>query len=239
VRLLKPPDSRPEDTLKRIKVGDTFNPRLFANVSELLGYLERSHLPPVNHYVIWEDLAEIAGRAPDGFVLNLIDSIMQDYRHLTHRGNPDGCLPYAGYIEPPLLMWLGGKSPLQALKRLESKGFITITRNEDGAPSYIKYNDDCVELAIKALGQVPLKRIKKATQEWRKPIRPKLKFSVLARDNFRCCYCGRKPPEVVLELDHVIPGGPTTEENLKTACRECNIGKGNRNVAWQSNSTGI
>jgi len=57
----------------------------------------------------------------------------------------------------------------------------------------------------------------------------KLRFNVLKRDNFTCQYCGRKPPEVILEVDHIIPisdGGETSLDNLITSCRECNRGKG-------------
>lgn len=55
-----------------------------------------------------------------------------------------------------------------------------------------------------------------------------IRFRVFWRDRFTCQYCGRKAPEIVLELDHVIPvskGGRTTMQNLVTACRECNAGK--------------
>jgi hypothetical protein len=55
-----------------------------------------------------------------------------------------------------------------------------------------------------------------------------LRFRVLTRDGFICRYCGRKPPEVTLEVDHVVPyarGGQNTLENLATCCRECNSGK--------------
>jgi hypothetical protein len=55
-----------------------------------------------------------------------------------------------------------------------------------------------------------------------------LRFRVLARDNFTCRYCGQTPPDVVLEIDHVVPksqGGPDSYENLVTACRQCNHGK--------------
>lgn len=57
----------------------------------------------------------------------------------------------------------------------------------------------------------------------------KVRFAVLKRDNFTCQYCGRKPPEVILEVDHIYPkskGGLNKIENYKTACRDCNIGKG-------------
>lgn len=59
-----------------------------------------------------------------------------------------------------------------------------------------------------------------------------LRFDVLKRDNFTCQYCGRKPPEVILETDHIIPiseGGETSKDNLITSCRECNRGKGKKN----------
>ena len=57
----------------------------------------------------------------------------------------------------------------------------------------------------------------------------KLRFEVFKRDNFTCQYCGRKTPEVILELEHVIPlskGGTDEFDNLTTSCFECNRGKG-------------
>jgi len=57
----------------------------------------------------------------------------------------------------------------------------------------------------------------------------KVRWQVLARDSFTCQYCGRKPPDVVLEVDHmtsVADGGSDEMSNLTTACFECNRGKG-------------
>jgi hypothetical protein len=57
------------------------------------------------------------------------------------------------------------------------------------------------------------------------------RFEVLKRDSFTCRYCGRKTPEVVLQVDHVIPssqGGSNDMENLVTACWECNSGKSDK-----------
>jgi hypothetical protein len=62
-------------------------------------------------------------------------------------------------------------------------------------------------------------------------IRAALRFEVFRRDSFTCQYCGRRAPNVVLHADHVQPWskeGPTTLENLATACSECNLGKGAR-----------
>ena len=64
-------------------------------------------------------------------------------------------------------------------------------------------------------------------------INTRLRFKVLARDNFKCCACGASPakdPSVVLHVDHIIPwskGGETVIENLQTLCSKCNLGKSN------------
>lgn len=60
-------------------------------------------------------------------------------------------------------------------------------------------------------------------------MRPSIRFEVFKRDGFTCTYCGRKPPAVTLEVDHIIPraeGGDDGVENLTTSCWDCNHGKG-------------
>lgn len=60
------------------------------------------------------------------------------------------------------------------------------------------------------------------------------RWRVLVRDGFTCRYCGRMAPDVVLEVDHVVPrsvGGSDDEDNLVTACYDCNQGKGAHNVS--------
>jgi hypothetical protein len=67
----------------------------------------------------------------------------------------------------------------------------------------------------------------------RKTISPGLRFDILNRDGFTCYYCGRRPPEVKLHIDHRIPvakGGATVPENLFTACLECNLGKRTKEI---------
>lgn len=54
------------------------------------------------------------------------------------------------------------------------------------------------------------------------------RFEVFKRDDFTCRYCGRKSPDVVLQIDHIVPcsdGGTDDELNLATSCWECNSGK--------------
>lgn len=57
------------------------------------------------------------------------------------------------------------------------------------------------------------------------------RFEVFKRDRFTCAYCGKHPPDVLLEVDHVIPkaaGGSDEPDNLVTACWDCNRGKADR-----------
>jgi len=59
-------------------------------------------------------------------------------------------------------------------------------------------------------------------------ISKQLRFEVFKRDGFRCAYCGRTPPAVMLEADHIIPkstGGLDDINNLLTSCFDCNRGK--------------
>jgi hypothetical protein len=70
--------------------------------------------------------------------------------------------------------------------------------------------------------------------EHRPAISKKLRFEVFKRDSFTCQYCGKRAPDVVLHCDHVKPvaeGGPTDMLNLVTACIDCNLGKGARELS--------
>jgi hypothetical protein len=62
----------------------------------------------------------------------------------------------------------------------------------------------------------------------RKSISKKTRFEVFKRDEFTCQYCGKKAPNVILEVDHINPkskGGSDKILNFVTSCRECNRGK--------------
>jgi hypothetical protein len=71
--------------------------------------------------------------------------------------------------------------------------------------------------------------------EWK--LEPKIKrtalskakrFRILSRDAFTCEYCGRKAPDVELQVDHrvaVARGGTDHDDNLVASCVDCNAGK--------------
>jgi hypothetical protein len=64
-----------------------------------------------------------------------------------------------------------------------------------------------------------------------------IRFEVFKRDKFTCQYCGRKSPEVILQIEHVVPksnGGLDDPMNLVAACFDCNSGKSDRPLSDDS-----
>jgi 5-methylcytosine-specific restriction endonuclease McrA len=54
---------------------------------------------------------------------------------------------------------------------------------------------------------------------------------IAVRSQHKCESCGRSPPEVVLEIDHVLPvskGGSNSYMNLRFLCLQHNRSRGNR-----------
>lgn len=65
----------------------------------------------------------------------------------------------------------------------------------------------------------------------RRPLSKRARFAVLERDSFTCQYCGAKPPDGAVHVDHIIPrseGGTDELDNLITSCEPCNSGKGRK-----------
>jgi len=51
-----------------------------------------------------------------------------------------------------------------------------------------------------------------------------LRSKTLERDNYTCQVCGKRPPEVKLEVHHILPrkyGGNDDLSNLITLCHDC------------------
>ena len=71
----------------------------------------------------------------------------------------------------------------------------------------------------------------------RKAIGKKKRFEIFKRDKFTCQYCGKKAPDVILHIDHIVPvskGGKNGITNLITSCVDCNLGKGARELSDDS-----
>lgn len=63
----------------------------------------------------------------------------------------------------------------------------------------------------------------------RNKITPKIRFTILERDGFKCVACGVSAQEAKLQVDHIKPvskGGTFLDSNLQTLCWKCNAGKG-------------
>lgn len=85
----------------------------------------------------------------------------------------------------------------------------------------------------------PQKEIAEATRPKREVKRTnrianlRQRFRVMKRDGFRCVLCGASPaisPGCELHIDHIVPwslGGETVEDNLRTLCSNCNLGRSN------------
>lgn len=55
--------------------------------------------------------------------------------------------------------------------------------------------------------------------------------NLMIRDQYQCQYCGRRPNQRDLNVDHIVPrsrGGVDSWENLVVSCRVCNLRKGRR-----------
>lgn len=68
----------------------------------------------------------------------------------------------------------------------------------------------------------------------RKGISKSVRFEVFKRDSFTCQYCGRSAPDVILHVDHIQPVSKEGENditNLITSCRDCNLGKSDRELS--------
>ena len=111
----------------------------------------------------------------------------------------------------------------------------------------LSFNEDylsCKKIIEQAIRRAKLfdKITNEKYKDWREgtkkkfrenPISPRKRFEILKRDHYTCQYCGRKAPEVQLEVDHIEPYAKTKNndsENLITACKDCNRGKRTKEV---------
>lgn len=65
----------------------------------------------------------------------------------------------------------------------------------------------------------------------REPIPPEEALLLKLSSPLVCTRCGKRPPEVVLHMDHIVPaskGGPSNRQNLQFLCASCNLKKSNK-----------
>ena len=66
------------------------------------------------------------------------------------------------------------------------------------------------------------------------------RFEALKKSNGRCALCGSPPGEYSLHVDHIkprslYPSEALNPKNLQVLCRDCNLGKSNRDATdWRS-----
>lgn len=81
------------------------------------------------------------------------------------------------------------------------------------------------QIAESARPATPKQKRNERREKFRASLTNGRRFKLLERDGFCCRYCGSR---VGLEIDHVVPlaaGGSDADDNLVTACRNCNNGK--------------
>jgi 5-methylcytosine-specific restriction endonuclease McrA len=104
-------------------------------------------------------------------------------------------------------------------------------------PARLVVMNSSVQARAGALNTSPTELSLRGTHMKRKSIPKSIRFEVLKRDSFKCQYCGRSAPEVLLQVDHMEPvakGGSDEVVNLITSCFDCNSGKSDRRINDQS-----
>lgn len=84
--------------------------------------------------------------------------------------------------------------------------------------------------------EVIFERVKtEHTTHFREPIPYEEHLKLLWQVPWECVRCSRRPPEVVLHVDHIVPasrGGSSTRQNLQFLCADHNLRKSsNREVS--------
>lgn len=107
---------------------------------------------------------------------------------------------------------------------------IVCYRSPRGRNSYNqKYYFNCRDIENYLNDYNNMQQNKQSAVYQRQLMTPKMRYSILKRDGFKCVICGRSQQDgAKLHVDHIKPvskGGKTVESNLRTLCDMCNLGK--------------
>jgi hypothetical protein len=108
----------------------------------------------------------------------------------------------------------------------EDYQIVQLQMDKDDWDRFIRQTDlmETEMIAKGADGQLTKTIIRKSQRQ----VDQNVSWKVFKRDNYACRYCGNE--STPLTVDHLVlweEGGPTTEENLVSACRKCNRTRGN------------
>ncbi len=146
------------------------------------------------------------------------DALLIDDLHVGTYYSPSGELTGAANFCPEVAQLLSG---------LYCSDFMTSPANRNEFTHlHGRHYSKCAEYSLLGYAEKDLSPVDRG-------ITPEKRFAVLKRDGFKCVYCGRGAPDVLLHLDHKISrndGGGDEVTNLVTACSLCNNGKGSQSA---------
>jgi hypothetical protein len=183
-----------------------------------------------NRFQTWNKALELAGlvvvhryKIPDDELLSNIESV---WRHLARQ-------PRVDEMKPPISKFGAATYRYRfGTWRKALEAFISFV-NKDEKDADVSDEELSASEVLSAVE--PSEVVQTPTRSTRH-INWRTRFLVMRRDDFKCRYCGRSPsnnPGLELHIDHVkawSKDGPTTMDNLRTACNVCNIGKSDLDV---------
>lgn len=121
------------------------------------------------------------------------------------------------------------------------KNYICIFPGEENKDAQVEFLDmdyddwvkfirqtDLLEVEITEHNPASKEMVKAILRKSQRQIDASVSWKVFRRDEYKCRYCGAS--DKPLTVDHVVlyeDGGPSTEENLVSACKKCNRTRGN------------
>lgn len=111
-------------------------------------------------------------------------------------------------------------------EKAEGREVVPLDMDQDDWAKFIRQTDLLEVEILQAASDGKLEKVilRKSARQVERGVSQR----VFKRDGYKCRYCGND--ETPLTVDHLVcweEGGPSTEENLVSACRRCNKTRGN------------